>query len=74
MMAHLSMTCLCGRSTSAPCPTVGDIPAVAESFADWGHDKRGMVRCPDCLAAGDIVQPKPARAKQPDLFGAGIAS
>jgi len=73
MTAYLGMTCLCGRSTAAPCRTISEIPSVLASFVGWSFDERGMVRCPDCLAADHVGElPKPvASVSQPDLFGDG---
>lgn len=66
MQAYLTATCMCGRSSGVPCPTVGDIPAASEAIG-WGYDERGFVRCPECREAGAVVRREPEQA---DLFGA----
>lgn len=65
--AFLSVACACGRSASVPCPTVGDIPEAAEQFTGWGYDARGFVCCPECIAAGIMIERRQP-AVQPDLF------
>ena len=68
MTAHLSMACECGRSASVPCPTVADIAASLGQFEGWGHDERGFVRCPECIAAGVVIERAPAAKDQLGLF------
>jgi hypothetical protein len=72
MTASLGMRCGCGRDIVAECPTLSDIPAAQQQFIGWGYDERGLVRCPDCLAAG-VVEKRPAPGGEPDLFG-GVAA
>lgn len=53
--AVLTMACRCGRTASAPCPELRDIPATAEQLTrlGWGWDERGRVRCPECVGADE---------------------
>lgn len=71
MTPVLGMICGCGRRVSAECPTVAEIGTVFAHFEGWGHDERGFVRCPECLAGG-VPVPVPA-APQGDLFGRAAA-
>lgn len=67
--AVVSIACSCGRSMSAPCAAVGEIPSVAARFAGWGYDEHGIARCPDCYggnAAEEVIGH--ADACQGDLF------
>lgn len=65
MTAHLTVTCICGWSTTADCPTVADIPTT--EFEGWGYDERGFARCQACLSGGAV--PVTLVAQQGDLFG-----
>lgn len=47
----LTMTCLCGRFISAPCPTLAYLPPALAMLTGWGWDDRGFVRCPECIKA-----------------------
>lgn len=69
MTAALSITCLCGRTASTPCPTVADIPDTLRQFAGWAFDERGFVRCDECIAAGAVIErmPEPVSADDPQL-------
>lgn len=67
MTPHLTKACACGRTISVECPNVADIPGAAAQMAGWGHDERGFVRCPDCLATPP-AEPECAAVQQPDLF------
>lgn len=51
----LTMTCLCGRSTSAPCPTLADMPSAVATFTGWGWDDHGFVRCPECIKTPGVA-------------------
>jgi hypothetical protein len=66
-MTRLGKMCGCGRSISIECPTVADIPAAAAQMEGWGDDERGLVRCPQCLAAGSTAPAAP-EPTQPTLF------
>jgi hypothetical protein len=58
----LSMTCRCGRSVSAPCPNLHDLPSVLATFVGWSFDERGFVRCPECIKApAEAVGPAQGR-------------
>lgn len=74
-MASLSMTCLCGRTASAPCPTVADILTVR--IEGWGNDERGSVRCPECagapLPARQVESARKVEPAQLRLFGGEAA-
>lgn len=74
MSIHLGMACACGRSVSAPCPSVADIPAVQSGFAGWGYDEHGFVRCAECLAGGTTKRAAASdTARQGELFAGEAA-
>jgi len=56
--AFATMTCRRGRSASAPCSDLRDLPAALATLAGWGWDERGFVQCPECRNA-------PATAEAP---------
>lgn len=62
MQPVVGMTCKCGRTVSAPCPTLGDLQAALASIKGWQLDDRGRVRCPSCADA------PPRAADQAELF------
>lgn len=57
-MSHLVKKCACGAVYSAPCATVGDIPAVSAAATGWGYDDRGRVKCPTCLKPAEDLTPE----------------
>lgn len=58
----LAITCRCGRSVSAPCPTLADLPSALATFTGWGWDERGFVRCPECIKApAETAEPAQGR-------------
>ena len=58
----LTMTCLCGRFISAPCPTLAYLPSALAMLTGWGWDHRGFVRCPECIKASAVAA-EPAQGR-----------
>lgn len=58
----LTMTCLCGRSASAPCPMLADMPSALVTFTGWGWDDHGFACCPECIKT-PAVAAEPAQGR-----------
>jgi hypothetical protein len=55
--AFATMTCRCGRSASASCPSLAGLPAALATLPGWGWDERGFVRCPECKGTAAAAVP-----------------